>query len=160
MPWNALANNILTENRRRQELEVEKQSEYQQWRNELGSEIHVFVKRTNRLDVDDSDDRYQFYELTDKFAPRFQELRNRSEASNAPPEALIEIEELVELLDDTLPPASIGIVSLDPSPAERRRQKQRRKERKQRRKKKVQNEMDEIAEKIRSLNTCFEEPFY
>lgn len=160
MPWNAITDAVLSGSKRQQEIEVEERSEYQNWRNELGSEIQVFVKRTNRLDINDSDDQYKFYDLTDKFAERIDDLRERSEASKAPTEALIELEELVEFLEDPSAPLAAAVVTFDPSPYEKIRKQKEAERRNQERVEKVQSDLDQVAEKIQAVNQGFETELY
>lgn len=69
------------EDKKEKEIEVENQSEYEQWVSELYSEIEVFVKRVNALDLGESGDREKFYEFIKRFSDRLGDLRERSEAS-------------------------------------------------------------------------------
>lgn len=160
MPWNALVDNILTENRRRQELEVEKQSEYQRWMNELHTEIRVFVKRVNDLDLSNPEERTRFYQFRKNFAESIEELRNRSETAKAPVEALIEMEELNELLLDTTSRISATVAYLGNDPFKKMKRKKKEKEREQRRTDEAEEDKNEIAEQIESLSSCFEESLY
>lgn len=160
MPWNALADNILSESRRRQELEVEEQSEYQRWRNELYTETRVFVKRVNDLDLSNSEERTRFYELRKDFAESIEQLRSRSETSKAPVEALIEIEELNELLLDTTSRISATVAYLGNDPFKKMKREKEEKEREQRRTDEAVEDKNEIAKKIQSLNSCFDNSLY
>lgn len=160
MPWNAIANALLSDRKREQELGVEIQSEYENWRREVYTELEIFVKRVNDLNLEESEERTMFYDLTDKFSPRFEDLRTRSEASNTPVDALIEIEKLVELLEDISPPLVVTTSTLNPTPVEKKRQEKRRKERHQRHIEKVETEMDKIAEQIKTVNNNFDQEIY
>lgn len=160
MLWDQIADTLLSGKKRKEEIEVETESGYSQWRSELYAEIKVMVKRMNDLNLSDDGERRQFYSLTGKYAPRFQELRNRSEASNAPVQALIEIDELVETLNGISPPTSVTLSYLNPSPAQKQQQERRRKERKQRKKEQTQEYMDQIAEKLSEVNNSFDNDLY
>jgi hypothetical protein len=91
------------------------------------------VKRINSLDLEESEDRSKMYDFIEKFSNRVQNLRERSEASSAPTEALIELDSLVEALEDTSAPIAVATVTLSKDPAKKARQRKWREEREQNR---------------------------
>jgi len=157
MPWNALADRILTGGKRKKELEVENQSEYAQWVSELYSEIEVFVKRVNALDLSEVEGREQFYEFGERFSERLQELRNRSQSSAVPTEVLIQLEELIEQIDETSPGAAASVVYMGDDPLKKAKMEQERKERREERTEEVRKERDMIANEIQELTAAFDE---
>jgi hypothetical protein len=157
MVWDALAERILAGSTRKQEIDVEKQSEYEQWRSELDSKIKVFVKRVDGLDLEESEDRAQLYDLIDTLSSRVQTLTERSETSSAPTEVLIELDKLVELLEDTSAPIRVGTVSLRNDPFKQARQKKQREEREQERIEKAHEQLDEIADQIQEVFQGFDD---
>lgn len=157
MAWSSLVDTVLAGTKRQQEIEVENQSEYDQWRSELYSEIEVFVKRVNSLDLEESEDRSQMYEFIEKFSNRVQDLRERSEASSAPTEALIELDSLIEELNDTSAPIAVATVSLSRDPIKKARNRRRREEREQNRIEHAREHRDEVADKIQEVNSAFDE---
>jgi len=84
MSWKSLVDTFLAGKKREKEIEVENQSEYEEWVSELYSEIEVFVNRVNDLELEESEDRHKLFSLIGRFSDRFYELRERSEASDAP----------------------------------------------------------------------------
>ena len=157
MPWSSLVDTVLAGTKRQQEIEVENQSEYDQWRSELYSEIEVFVKRVNSLDLEESEDRSKMYDFMEKFSNRVQDLRERSEASSAPTEALIELDSLVEELEDTSAPIAVATATLSRNPAKKARQRKRREEREQNRIEHAREQRDKVADQIQVVNSAFDE---
>jgi len=161
MSWGAIVNQILAGSKRRRELAVESQSEYEQWISEIDSEIEVFVKRVNGLDLSESEDRDQFYDITEGLSDDLQELRERSESAAAPAELLIQLEELIEKTSET--PTHIGatVAHLGNNPAEKARreiQEQKKHEKKEeKRTDEAREKRDAIAEEIQALTAAFEE---
>jgi len=138
-------------------MDAEYESDYKQWRAELYSEIAVFIKRINSLDLEDSADRKQMYSFIEEYSNRFQELRYKSEASSASTESLIELEKLIELLNSISELTVVSIINLDPTPAERRRQEKRRREKKEEQIEEARDQLEEIEDKIQDLDDTFEE---
>lgn len=157
MAWSSLVDTVLAGTKRQQEIEVENQSEYDQWRSELYSEIEVFVKRVNSLDLEESEDRSQMYEFIEKFSDRVQNLRERSEASSAPTEALIKLDSLIEELKDTSAPIAVATATLSRNPVKKARHRKRREEREQNRIEHAREQRDKVADKIQEVNTAFDE---
>lgn len=157
MPWDALANRILTEGNRKKELEVEKQSEYAQWVSEIYSEIEVFVKRVNNLGLSNSEDRDQFYDFAERLSDRLSELRDRSESSTAPAEVLIQLEELIEKVDENSSQAVVSVAYLGNDPVKKARHEKKMKKRERERAEKAREQRDLIADEIQELNDVFEE---
>lgn len=156
MPWNALADRILAGGKREEELNVEKQSEYDQWVSELHSEVEVFVKRVNGLDLSNSESRSQFYDFTERFSDRLVDLRERSESSGAPAEALIRMDELIEEINETSSQIAVAVAYIGDDPVEKARREKRREEREQKRAKRSREQRDSIAGKIEELMQALE----
>lgn len=156
MPWNALADRILVGSSRRKEIKVENQSEYDQWVSELYSEIEVFVKRVNALDLEESEDRSKFYAFAGRFSNRLQELRERSETAEAPAETLIQLEELIEQINESSSKVAVSVAYLGDDPFEKARREMKRKKREQERAVRAREKRDEIAGKIGEFNDAFE----
>jgi len=159
MPWNALADRILTGSKRKKEIEVENQSEYDKWVSELYSEIEVFVKRVNALDFEEAGDRDKFYDFVGRFSDRLQDLRERSEASGASAEALILLEELVEVMNESSSTVHVSVAYIGDDPFEKRKRERKREERKQEKIEALRGKRDEIAGQIQELTSAFDEDF-
>lgn len=157
MPWNALADRILTGSKRKKELEVENQSEYDQWVSELYSEIEVFVKRVNNLDLSEAEGRDRFYNFAERLSDRLLEVRERSESSAAPAEALIQLEELIEKTNKTSSQVHVSVSYIGNDPFEKAKREKKRKEREREKTEKARMKRDAIADKIQELNAAFEE---
>ena len=157
MPWNALADRILAGSTRKKEIEVENQSEYDEWVSELRSEIEVFVKRVNALDLEEAGDRDKFYEFVKRFSDRLRDLRERSEASGASAEALIRLEELIEELNESSSTVHVSVAYIGDDPFEKARREQKRKKREQEKIESLREKRDEIAGKIQELTSAFDE---
>lgn len=159
MPWNALADRILAGSKRKKEIEVENQTEYDKWVSELYSEIEVFVKRVNALDMEESGDRSKFYEFVKRFSDRLQDLRERSEASGASAEALIQLEKLVEVMNESSSSKihiSVDYIGGD-DPFEKRNRERKKEERRQEKIEALREKRDEIASQIQELTSVFDE---
>lgn len=156
MSWKSLVDTFLAGTKREREIEVENQSDYDKWLSELYSEIEVFVKRVNNLDLEESEERGKFYDFIGKFSTRLQDLRERSESSGAPATALIEMDELVEMLEDTSAPISVAVASLDNDPFKEARRERRRKEREQNKIERARDRRDEIANQIQQVTSALE----
>ena len=160
MPWNALANRILAGSKRKKEIEVENQSDYDQWVSELYSEIEVFVKRVNTLNLEEASDREKFYEFVKRFSDRLQDLRERSEASGAPAEALIELEKLVEVMNESSSSkVHVSVAYIGDDPFKKAKREKKREERKQERIEQLREKRDKIAGQIQELTSAFDEDF-
>ena len=160
MPWNALVNRILAGSKRRKEIELENQSDYDQWVSELYSEIEVFVKRINALDLEGASDRSKFYEFAGRLSDRLQNLRERSESSGAPAEALIQLEELIEEINNTSSRVHVSVSYIGDDPFEKARREKKRKKREQEKIEQAREKRDKIADKIQQLSAAFEEDGY
>ena len=156
MSWKSLVDTFLAGKKREKEIEVENQSDYDKWLSELYSEIEVFVKRVNNLDLEESEERGKFYDFIGKFSTRLQDLRERSESSGAPATALIEMDELVETLEDTSAPISVAVASLDNDPFKKARRERRRKKREQNKIERARERRDEIANQIQEVTSALE----
>jgi len=156
MSWKSLVDTVLAGKKREKEIKVENQSDYDKWLSEFYSEIEVFVKRVNNLDLEESEERDKFYDFIGKFSTRLQNLRERSESSGAPTAALIEMDALVETLEDTSAPISVAVASLDNDPFKEPRRERRRKEREQNKIKRVRDRLDEIANQIQDITSALE----
>ena len=121
MPWSSIADKLLAGSKRKEEIEVENQSDYDLWVSEVYSEIEVFVKRVNNLDLEDAEDREKLFSITSRFADRLSDLRERSEASAAPAGALIKLEELIERMNSASAPAVVSIAYLGDDPLKKAR---------------------------------------
>jgi DNA repair exonuclease SbcCD ATPase subunit len=157
MPWNALADRILTGSKRKEELEVENQSAYDQWLSELHSEIEVFVKRVNNLNLSEAEGRDQFYNFAGRLSDRLLELRERSESSAAPAEALIQLEELIEKINESSSKTHVSVAYIGEDPFEKARREKKRKEREREKTEKAREKRDTTADKIQQLTAAFEE---
>ena len=156
MPWKSLVDTFLAGKKREKEIEVESQSDYDEWLSELYSEIEVFVKRVNSLDLEETEQRTKLYEFIDKFSERLQDLREQSESSGAPATALIELDKLVEILEDTSAPIPVATVTLHDDPFKKAKQKQRREEREKEDIERARGERDTIANQIQDLTLALE----
>lgn len=156
MPWNALADRILAGSNRKKEIEIENQSEYDQWVSEVYSEIEVFVKRVNALDLEESEDRSKFYDFAGRLSDRLRELRERSESSGAPAEALIQLEELIEQINESSSEIAVSVAYIGDDPFEKARREKKRKESERERTERAREKRDEIAGKIREFNDALE----
>lgn len=154
MAWNSLVDTLLAGPKREREIKVEAQSEYEQWVSELYSELQVFVKRVNDLDLEEASDRDKLFSLIEQFAARFEDLRNRREAASAPADALITLEELIERMDNTATPIAATVAYLGDDPFEKARREKKEEEREKKEIERVRNERDEIAEYIRRVVDC------
>ena len=156
MPWNTLAGRILTGSNGKNELEVENRSEYDQWVSELYSEIEVFVKRVNGLDLSEAKGRDQFYNFAGRLSDRLLELRERSESSAAPAEALIQVEELIEKINESSSKIHVSVAYIGEDPFEKARREMKRKKREREKTEKAREKRDAIADKIQQLTAAFE----
>ena len=156
MSWKSLVDTFLAGKKREKEIEVENQSEYEEWVSELYSEIEVFVNRVNDLDLEESEDRHKLFSLIGRFSDRFYELRERSEASDAPTEALIKLEELIERMNNASAPAAATVAYLGDDPFKKARRERKREEREKKQIKRVRKERDEIADYIQRVMDSFE----
>jgi hypothetical protein len=157
MPWNALADRILAGGKRKKEIEVENQSEYEEWVSELRSEIEVFVKRVNSLDLEEAGDRDKFYDFVKRFSDRLGDLRERSEASGASAEALIRLEELIEELNESSSKVHVSVAYIGDDPFEKARREKKSKEREQEKIEQLREKRDRIAGQIQELTSSFDE---
>jgi hypothetical protein len=156
MPWNTLAGRILTGSNGKNELEVENRSEYDQWVSELYSEIEVFVKRVNGLDLSEAKGRDKFYNFAGRLSDRLLELRERSESSAAPAEALIQVEELIEKINESSSQIHVSVAYIGEDPFEKARREKKRKKREREKTEKAREKRDAIANKIQQLTVAFE----
>lgn len=147
---------FLAGKKREKEIVVESQSDYAEWVDEVYTEIKVFVRRVNGLDLKESDDRHKLFSLTSKFAVRFRELRERSEASDAATDALIKLEELVERMDNASAPAAVTVATLSNDPFKKARMEKKREKREKKQIKRVHQEREEIAGKIQEVTAALE----
>lgn len=157
MPWNALVNRILAGSKRKKEIKVENHSDYSQWLSELYSEIEVFVKRVNALDLEETEQRDKFYEFVGRLSNRLEDLRERSEASGAPAETLIRLEELIEELNESSSKVHVSVAYIGDDPFEKARREKKREERKQEKIEQLREKRDEIADQIQEVTSALEE---
>jgi len=157
MPWESLASTFLAGKKRKEEIEAENQSEYDQWVSSIYSEIRVFVKRVNGLDLEEASDRDELYELINQFADRFSDLRERSESAGAPVDALIKMDEMIDRMKDSSSPIAVGMASWSRDPMKKARHEKRREKDRAKRVKRVRDERNEIAEKIEDFTAELEE---
>jgi chromosome segregation ATPase len=150
-------NRILAGSTRKKEIEVENQSDYDRWLSELYSEIEVFVKRVNALNLEETEQRAKFYEFVGRFSERLEDLRERSEASGAPAEALIQLEELIEELTESSSEVHVSVAYIGDDPFEKARQEKKREERKQEKIEQLREKRDEIADKIQGVMSAVKE---
>jgi len=156
MAWNDLADRVLADSNRKREIEIENRSEYDQWVSELYSEMEVFVKRVNGLDLSEAGGRDQFYNFAGRLSDRLLELRERSESSAAPAEALIQLEELIEKINESSSQIHVSVAYIGEDPFEKARREKKRKEREREKTEKAREKRDAIADKIQQLTAAFE----
>lgn len=156
MPWNALADRILAGSNRRKEIEVENRSEYEEWVSEVYSEIEVFVKRVNALDLEDAEDRGKFYDFAGRLSDRLSDLRERSESSGAPAEALIQLEELIEQINESSSKVAVSVAYIGDDPFEKARRERKREKREKEKIERARKKRDEIAGKIRLFSEALD----
>lgn len=159
MALESLVDTVLAEFKRSGEIKTKNTSTYAQWYSEFESEVEVFLHRIRDIDVESSEDRDQFYDYLENFGSRLQELRSRSESSDAPTEALVELEDLADLVEDTTRPAYIVSINLNETPLERQRREQREKKQKQRYEEKAREEIEELVEQIEETRIAFGDAF-
>jgi DNA repair exonuclease SbcCD ATPase subunit len=158
MAWNALVERILAGSKREKEIEVENQSDYDRWLSELHSEIAVFVERVNALDLEEAEHRKKFYEFISRFSDRLKDLRERSEASAAPTEDLIRLEELIEVMNkSSSSKAHVSVSYLGDSPFEKAKHEEKKEKRRQERIAQLREKRDEIGDQIQEVSEAFEE---
>lgn len=155
MPWGTLVDHFLAENRRKREIEVESDARYGEWLEQAESMIQVFVKRVNDLNFDDSADLSRFYELIENLSSRAEDLRESTDASKAPANSLVKLEELVELLNETTQPPASGVVTINETPFERAKRKEREREKEQERIGWAIQDREKIANKIQIFLDSF-----
>lgn len=136
---------------------MENQSDYSQWLSELYSEIEVFVKRVNALDLEETEQRDKFYEFVGRLSDRLEDLRERSEASGAPAEALIRLEELIEVLTESSSKVHVSVAYIGEDPLEKARREKKREEREQEKIEQLREKRDEIADQIQEVTSALEE---
>jgi len=85
------------------------------------------VKRVNSLDLTASEDRSKLYEFAGRLSARLNDLRERSESSSAPAEALIKLEELIEQINDTSSQVHVSVAYIGNDPFEKARREKKRK---------------------------------
>ncbi|WP_313694262.1 hypothetical protein [Halorarum halobium] len=157
MAWNALADRILAGSKRKKEIEVENQSDYDRWLSELYSEIEVFVKRVSALDLEEAEQRDKFYEFVGRLSDRLENLRERSEASAAPAEALIRLEELIEVMNESSSKVHVSVAYIGDDPFEKAKREKKREKRRQEKIGQLREKRDEIADQIQEVTEAFEE---
>lgn len=136
---------------------MENQSDYDRWLSELYSEIEVFVKRVNALDVEEAEQRDKFYKFVGRLSDRLEDLRERSEASGAPAEALIRLEELIEDLTESSSKAHVSVAYTGDDPFEKARREKKREEREQEKIERLREKRDEIADQIQKVTSALKE---
>ncbi|WP_152424958.1 hypothetical protein [Natronococcus jeotgali] len=156
MALESLIDTALAGFKRSRELEAENRSEYKQWHSELESELEVFLYRAKEMNLEESSDRHEFYDYIEKFENRLRSLRSRSEASEAPTQALVEIENLVDLAENTDRPVYAVSVNFKETPLERQRREKKEEERNQRLKKRIEGEVTEFVQQIELVRNAFE----
>lgn len=149
---------ILAPIRRKRELSAEEDSEYSRWLRELETEVKVFVERVDELDFKEAEDRDRFYSLVDQFEDRVKDLRSRSVVSKAPTQAVIELDQLSEVLEDASSGIAVAVAHLDePSnPFEAAWKKKKERDRSRRRIESVQRDVDEVIAYIERVTGSFD----
>jgi Cft2 family RNA processing exonuclease len=159
MSLSKLLDPILAPVRRRRELDAEEESEYSRWLREFETEVKVFVERVDALDFEEAEDRDRFYELVDRFEERVKYLRSRSVVSKTPNQAVVELDELSEVLEDTSSGIAVAVAHLDEpkNPFEAARRREKEEERRRRRVESVQRDVDEVIAYIERVTGAFDE---
>lgn len=159
MSLSKLLDPILAPVRRRRELNAEEESEYSRWLRKLETEIEVFVERVDELDFEEAEDRDLFYDRVDQFEERVKDLRSRSVVSKAPNQAVVELDELSEVLEDTSSGIAVAVAHLDEpkNPFEAARRREKEEERRRRRVESVQRDVDEVIAYIERVTGAFDE---
>ena len=152
-----MVSRILAGSKRKKEIEVENQSDYSQWMSELYSEIEVFVKRVNALDLEEAEHRDKFYEFIGRLSDRLEDLRERREASGAPAEALIRLEELIEELTESSSRVHVSVAYIGDDPFEKAKREKKREEREQEKIEQLREKRDDIADQIQKVTSALEE---
>lgn len=117
----------------------------------------MFVKRVNNLDLIEAEDRDQFYNFAGRLSDRLLELRERNESSDAPAEALIQLEELIEKNNETSSQIHVSVAYIGNDSFEKARREKKRKEREREKTERAREKRDAIADKIQKLTAVFEE---
>lgn len=133
---------------------MENQSDYSQWLSELYSEIEVFVKRVNDLNLEEAEQQEEFYEFVARLSDRLEDLRERSEASGAPAEALIRLEELIEELTESSSKIHVSTAYIGEDPFEKAKREKKREEREKEKIEQLREKRDEIADKIQEVTSA------
>lgn len=152
-----MANRILAGSKRKKEIEVENQSDYGRWLSELYSEIEVFVKRVNALDLEETEQRDKFYDFVGRLSDRLEDLRERSAASGAPAEALIQLEELIEELTESSSKVHVSVAYIGDDPFEKAKRNKKREELEQEKIEQLREKRDEIADQIQEVTSALDE---
>lgn len=143
--------------KRSKELEAETKSQYHQWHSEVESELEVFLHRAKDVDIESSTDRDEFYDYLETFENRVRQLRSRSEASEAPTKALIELEDLADLAEETNRPAYVVTATWGATtPFEKRKREKREREREQRHQERIEEEIEEFVGQIEDVRDSFD----
>jgi len=127
MALDSLIDTALKGLKRSQELRKERQFQYGQWIDELNNELEIFIQRTKRLDLAEAENRDTLYNKIEELEERLQDLRNRRIVTEAPPNVIIELEDLIGVLDDCNN-GGFFFTSFPPSEEEIERSEKRRKE--------------------------------
>jgi len=148
MVLDSLVDTVLKGVKRSQELRKERQFEYAQWMDEVESELEVFLNRTKKLNADNRDDREEFYNHANQLKNRLEGLRERSTVAEAPAAAIIELEDLIEILKDTNR-GGVFYTSMNPSEEEIARNEQKSEER-------ASEDVERVLKQIEQFTENFE----
>lgn len=137
---------------------MENQSDYDRWLSELHSEIEVFVKRVNALNLEESSDRSKFYKFVGRFSDRLKDLRERSEASGGPAEALIRLEQLIEVMtESSSSKIHVSVAYIGDDPFEKAKREKKSEKRRQEQIEQLREKREEIADQIQDVMDAFED---
>lgn len=100
MSASSLLDTVLARTKRSEELDAERDDEFQTWVRRLNAESMMLLKQIDQFDYTDSADREAFYALVDKSASRFESLRNRDEIGEVPVSVTVELDQLLDRFED------------------------------------------------------------
>ncbi len=107
--------------------------------------------------MSEAEGRDQFYNFAGRLSDHLLELRERSESSTAPTEALIQLEELIEKINETSSQIHVSVAYIGNNPFEKAKREKKRQEGEREKTERAREKRDAIADMIQELTAAFEE---
>ncbi|AOW80120.1 hypothetical protein HTSR_0935 [Halodesulfurarchaeum formicicum] len=120
-------------------------------------ESQNFLRRAEKLDLTQSEDREQWYDLVEQYTNRIEKLRNRDEITEAPIEVFGAVDELIEELSETNPPVPTTTATIARNPLKKAQNKKEDKKKEQEHIEQARTEQDYIAEMIEGVMSAFDD---